>query len=205
LHDKRITFMKREQSNGGSHIGYQVESDRGFLQCDLHDQSIRKRSDPQGYHWFHQQYIDSLDTREVRVGIVMDHDPQGIRGLRGHIVQKVTTRRDPNNNILSRAFEASDLANEDCGHYTEEKLDNFALWTVDRLLELPDALELFDSLQLGVRLDIGFCHGFPFINGVVRIYNAHFFSLSGSPEPFTKMAKAVAVSLLRYLDLQRVG
>jgi hypothetical protein len=162
---------------------------------------VEKRSDPEGYHWFHQQYIDSLDSREILVDIAMESDPKGILGLRGRVVQKVTTKRDLNNNISSRAFEASDLENEDCGWYTEEKLDKFALWMVDRLLELPDALERFESLQVCVRLDIGFCHGHPFVNEIGRGYNAHFFCLSGSAEPFIKMPKAVAISLLRYLGL----
>ena len=156
---------------------------------------MKKRLDPEGRYWFHQQYIDSLDSREILVDIAMKS------GLCGCVVQKVTIKRDYNNNILSRAFEASDLENEDCGWYIEEKLDKFALWIVDRLLELPDALEHFESLQVGVRLDIGFCQGRPFVNEVGRIYNAHFFSLSGSAEPYTMMAKAVATSLLRYLGL----
>ena len=131
----------------------------------------------------------------------MESHPEGILGLRGRVISEVTTTRHWDKNILSRAFEASDLEIEGCGWYTEEKLDHFALWTVDRLLELPNALELIESLQVGVRLDVGFCHGSPFVSEIGRSYNAHFFSLSGSAEPFTKMAKAVATSLLRYLGL----
>ena len=201
LHDQDVTVMKREHSSGGAHIAYQVEADRGHLQCDMRGRSVKKTSDPEGYHWFHQEYMASLNSREFLVNIAMESHPEGILGLRGRVIQKVTTTRHWNKYVLSRAFEASDLETEDCGWYTEEKLDHFALWIVDRLLERPNALELVESLQIGVRLDIGFCHGSPFVNEIGRVYNAHFFNLSGSAEPFTKMAKAVATSLLRYLGL----
>jgi len=198
LRDKRVTVMKRAHSSGGAHIGYQLKSFRGFLQCDIGDESVEKKSDPDGKHWFHQEYVGSLDSREILVNIAMENDPKGILGLRGSVVHTVTTKRDLKNNLLSRGFEASDLDNEDCGCYTEGHLDKFALWIPNRILELPDALERFESLLVGVRLDVGFCHGSPFVNEISRFYNAHFYSLSGSAEPFTKMAKAMAISLLRY-------
>ncbi|MCJ1477431.1 hypothetical protein MMC13_006102 [Lambiella insularis] len=200
LHHQDVTVMKREHSSGGAHIAYQVEADRGYLQCDLHVQPAKKKSDPEGYHWFHQEYMASLNSSEFLVNIAMESHTEGL-GLRGRVVQKVTTTRYCNKNILSRAFEASDLETEDCWGNTEEKLDHFALWIVDRLLELAHALDLIESLQVGVRLDIGFCHGSPFVSEIGGPYNAHFFSISGSAEPFTKMAKAVATSLLRYLGL----
>jgi hypothetical protein len=201
LRDKRITFMKRDHSSGGAHTRYQIESDRGFLQCDIPDKSVEKKSDPEGYHWFHQQYIDSLDSREILVFIAMKNDLKGILGLRGHVVHRVTTKRKLNKNINSRAFQESDLQNEDCGWYDEEKLDRFALWIVDQLLRLPDALELFWSLKIGVRLDVGFHNGYPFVNEITRIYNAHFFSLPGLADPYTRMAEEVAISFLNNLGL----
>jgi hypothetical protein len=66
-----------------------------------------------------------------------------------------------------------DLEDEECGLH-RRKCRHSRTWTINRLLELPDALELFGSLQVGVPLDIGCCHEFPFAKELVRIYNAQY-------------------------------
>jgi hypothetical protein len=138
--------------------GTKVKSFRAYLQCDIRDKQTEKKSDPEDYHWFHQQYIDLLDLRKVLVDIAMESDP---RGIRGRVVQKVITKRDCNNNISSRALDASNLENEDCGWYTEEKLDKFALgWLTGcgSNLILLNVLSLSKPVVAGT---LGFAMGIP--------------------------------------------
>jgi len=131
--------------------------------------------------WFHQQFIDSFTSfGELRVYITAVPDSTGLRRRRGEIAVVAKTDFLPNKEMSVRRIQAEDFL-----HITplsELDLRTFALYVYDNLRARDDWFTSFESLEVGVRLDItvsprerGSTRQF-FVNEITRWYEASFFS-----------------------------
>ncbi|KAH7070881.1 hypothetical protein FB567DRAFT_633815 [Paraphoma chrysanthemicola] len=219
------TVHKRSHSGCASHVKVKPKGEKGFLTCVAADTSTtlntrsmvqkKGRTDkkssaaPLGLdgtsspfvHWFHQEYIQALQEFEFRVFIATQKDPIGLRGRRGRIVAVAKTSFNRETNALaSRILLPEDHANR----FDLPYLEAFSLHVFERLRARSDALLGFESLEVGVRLDIGVAQRAPnehvaFVNEVTRWYGAHYFSNNILAEPKTQICKAFAQAFSSYV------
>jgi len=83
-----------------------------------------------------------------------------------------------------------------------KELEDFALYIFDALRNRPDWPSNYESLEIGVRLDIGIspvsgCCRY-FVNEITRIYEADFFT-EWLAQPGTHISKAVAEAIQEVL------
>lgn len=146
--------------------------------------------------WFYQERIPSFqDPGEFRIFIVTIDDSSALRRRRGHIIQSILTHFADNEDIVPVAL---------AGHHwvqirqkyptlTQAALEQFALHIFDALRNREDATAKFESLDVGVRLDIAISPlGTFFVNEITRIWDADFFSERTLGCPCLQIAFSVA-------------
>ncbi|KAK3718737.1 hypothetical protein LTR37_004956 [Vermiconidia calcicola] len=165
-----------------------TEEDTFELMCQSHNQE--RPALPNEPIWFHQEYVDSLRTwGELRVLIANVADPNGVRGKSGHIVGVFHTKflgEDGQTKIAcltSRTLPQHTPFAAFGGKVKLEDIERFALYVHRRLRERPDWETNFESLENGVRLDIGISADFrPFVVEITREwYGDHFCGWSEHP------------------------
>jgi hypothetical protein len=81
-----------------------------------------------------------------------------------------------------------------------KELREFAVCIYERLLSLPNAERDYETLWVGVRLDIGVGRdGLFFVNEVTRWPQADFFPESSAP-PHLRLCEAYGEALAKYLQ-----
>ncbi|KAJ5042648.1 hypothetical protein J3E74DRAFT_422827 [Bipolaris maydis] len=80
----------------------------------------------------------------------------------------------------------------------------FALFVFEALRARPDSMLVFESLEVGVRLDIGLAYidtvNKFFVNEITRWYGAHYFSHHILGEPKTQICKEFASAFSAFLN-----
>lgn len=167
---------------------HHTEEDTFELMCQSHNYERPVLSNEPV--WFHQEYVDSLRTwGEMRVLIANVADPNGVRGKSGHIVGVFHTKylgEDGKTKIAcltSRTLPQHTPFAAFGGKVKLEDIERFALYVHRRLRERPDWETNFESLENGVRLDIGISADFrPFVVEITREwYGDHFCGWSEHP------------------------
>ncbi|KAL2015903.1 hypothetical protein VTK56DRAFT_4650 [Thermocarpiscus australiensis] len=140
---------------------------------ELKERSVIERE----YVWFHQEYVDSLRTLgEFRVFIACDEAPRKAR------VVSVAHTKPGKDAIAVHPHSPRIFGEEVDGTVRVEDLKNFALFIHQQLLNRRDAKEHFESLLVGVRLDISASEdGRWFVNEVTRAFDADQFANTHLP------------------------
>lgn len=170
-------------------------------------QSIKKpkHSDKKPGHWFHQEFVPSLKKCEFRVFITTEPSERGIRGRTGRVLAIAKTAFNGDEALAVREFLPEDLETG----LTKSDLESFALFIFKRLRERADSMIFFESLEVGVRLDIGVAKNGRgeksfFVNEITRWYGAHYFSHHLCAEPKTQICKAFGDAFRAFLT-ERTG
>jgi hypothetical protein len=138
-------------------------------------------------HWFHQEFVPALRDYEFRVGIVTDPSKDGLRGRRGRVFKIAKTAFNEAGDLASRELQEEDLKDS----LTLSYLNDFSLWVFESLRARSDSMRFFESLEVGVRLDVVVAEGkvegekLLFVNEITRWMGAHYFSHNVCPEPKT--------------------
>jgi hypothetical protein len=152
----------------------------------------------QSAHWFHQEFISTLPKCEFRVFIATKPSKESLRSRIGYVIAVAkTTFIGLRQALAVRAIVAEDLE----PLLAQSDLENFALFVFEGLRARADSMINFESLEVGVRLDIGVANsGLFFVNEITRLYGAHFFSHNICAEPRTQICKAFATSFNAYIS-----
>jgi len=203
----QTTVHKRTYSGCADHVKIQSNRRRDGLTCTLeHPNTARKSSkkavspsSPQ--YWFHQEYISTLQTfGEFRVFIVTESCATGgRRGRRGKIIAAVRTKWIwEEKRLIAEAVEEDTFRREECRGLEIKDLYEYCLYFFERLRARDDALTHYESLETGVRLDVGISDEMGrkrfFVLELTRWYGAHFFSSTACAEPKTQICKAFATA-----------
>ncbi|KAF2818334.1 hypothetical protein CC86DRAFT_337369, partial [Ophiobolus disseminans] len=155
-------------------------------------------------HWFHQEFVPALQRCEFRVFIATEPDEKGHRGRTGRVVAIAKTAFDQD----TKALAAREFLPEDLGApLTRSDLEQFALFVFESLRAQTDSMTFFESLEVGVRLDIGvgdngtLIKSKLFVNEITRWYGGHYFSHHICAEPKTQICKAFAHAFNAYLNV----
>lgn len=225
LRDHEQTVHKRTQSGCAAHVHICKREERRQLTCDR--ETHAQETLPQGYgcrktksrktgnsklkasvadrsvHWFYQEFVPSLPRCEFRVFIATEPDKKGLRHRIGKVIAIAKTSFNKDTQALAvREFLAEDLEPE----LKPSDLVRFALFIFESLRARPDSTVVFESLEVGVRLDIGVADmetigkSF-FVNEITRWYGAHYFSHNVCAEPKTQICKAFGSAFSDFLNV----
>lgn len=161
--------------------------------------------------WFHQEFVPDLDNFEFRVFIKNN-------GEAGEVFHTIWTASPPleqgvpgaRNTILARKASLDDF----CWAVTDgvsainavheeraklQELHEFALYVYGALRRRPDAKLYYETLEVGVRLDIGVFNGHFFVNEITRWLEADWFSEVTVETPYMRVCAEFAEALARFL------
>ena len=185
FNESRDYVSKRSNSYGCQHVEFRTSSIESVV--DLHVGPER---------WFYQERIPSFqDPGEFRIFIVTTDDPSALRRRRGQIIHSVLTHFAHNGHIVPVALEGQHWVEiqQKYSNLTPAALEQFALHIFDALRSREDATANFESLDVGVRLDIAISPlGTFFVNEITRIWDADFFSGRTLGCPCLQIAFSVA-------------
>ncbi|OBT48444.1 hypothetical protein VE00_01401 [Pseudogymnoascus sp. WSF 3629] len=211
LEDAETTVHKRQESSGGECVQIKHRGDNGELTCiqkDIPERTKRKKhaeameAKPL---WFHQEFVSTFaNWGEFRVFIVTKQEPHSRRGLGGKIVAIAQTVNSTTDNDAMHVEQATDatFTRIDSGLCLED-LKHFAMKTFNGLRGRDDWKETFESLEVGVRLDVAISPNLPrsfFVNEITRWYSAAFFSDDIMAEPKYTLCEEFAKAFTTYLS-----
>jgi hypothetical protein len=197
MNDNVSVVLKRSHSAASEHVKVTRASDRKQLGCYKKDVSeLRERSLPDTEHiWFHQEYVEPLRSLgEFRVFIACD-----AASGKPRVVSVAHTR--PAKGVYGvHALSAVSFEDRERSEALDAELKEFAMFIREQLLTRPDAQTHYESLRVGVRLDIGRSEdGRWFVNEVTRMFGADQFASYHLAYPHIDVAEAFAEALRRYL------
>ena len=205
LADHDETVHKRQESSGGEHVQVKRRDENNYLTCSM-GSFIRKRKSARGEKsaeatplWFHQEYVPTFKKwGEFRVLMVMKPNNKVKGGLQPTILTITNTINcddDKEDRMYTESVTETTLEKMNCG-LSLTQLTAFSKHVVQDLLELSE--ETFESLKVGVRLDVAISPGRGgfFVNEVVRWYNAAFFS-DTIADPKSMLCEEVGKSFAR--------
>ena len=176
---------KRSNSYGCQHVEFRTSS----IETVVHRHVGPER-------WFYQECIPSFqDPGEFRIFIVTTNDSSALRRRRGHIIHSILTHFADNGDIVPVALAGQHWVKiqQKYPTLTPAALEQFALHIFDALRNREDATAKFESLDVGVRLDIAISPlGTLFVNEITRIWDADFFSERTLGCPCLEIAFSVA-------------
>ncbi|PZD26496.1 ARO8, Transcriptional regulator, partial [Pyrenophora tritici-repentis] len=196
LRDYQTTVHKRTQSGCATHVHVRERGDHHELTCQSEAQMLETTSQNSRGRKKKpiQEFVPSLQSCEFRVFIATEPSKRGIRGRIGQVIAIAKTSFNSDTQALAvREFLPEDLEPT----LTRLDLVRFALFIFKRLRARPDSMIFFESLEVGVRLDIGVADTGTakkafFVNEIIRWYGAHYFSYHICAEPKTQICKAFA-------------
>lgn len=211
LKDAETTVHKRQESSGGECVQIKHRGDNGELTCIKKDTLERKKRKKHAVAteakplWFHQEFVSTFaDWGEFRVFIVTKQEPHSRRGLGGVIVaiaHTVNSTTDSDTMHVERATNAT-FTSIGSGLCLED-LKLFAIKIFNGLRARDDWKKTFESLEVGVRLDVAISPNLPrsfFVNEITRWYEAAFFSDDIMAEPKYTLCEEFAKAFTRYLS-----
>jgi hypothetical protein len=199
------SFHKRNSSSGCEHTGIQPCRRRGELACIVPNgqgpatSATSRAIGSGGWVWFHQEIVDTFDKiGEFRVFLTTEPSSNGgLRGLREKVIHVCKTLFD-NGTILPQEATPEDLSA--CPSLSMDLLREYAVRTYRRIRERDGWREAFESLEIGVRLDICVSpnrEGF-FVNEITRWWMADFFSDDILANPKHRVCDAFATAAKNY-------
>ena len=199
------SFHKRNNSSGCEHTGKMPRNHRGELSCIVSDlrgpatSATSRAISTGGYVWFHQEIVNTFDEiGEFRAFLATEPSSSGeLRGLMEKVVHICKTSFDKDT-ILPQEATPEDLSG--CPSLSLDRLRDFAVRIYRRLRERHDWREAFESLEVGVRLDICVSpdrDGF-FVNEITRWWFADFFSDDILANPKHRLCDAFARATKHY-------
>jgi len=201
----QTTIAKRINSFGSNHVRRLRARHRDpDLKCLRSTQVSRTRLatsyEQMRATWFHQEFMPGFeDVGEFRVYIVARPAPGGLRGLAGRVVRTAKTTVQADGAIRCADVTRSDL--RACRPLTITHLRTFALYYYDELRKREDWEGRFESLEVGIRLDITVSPGPStyrfFVNEPTRILVADYFPGTWSGDSINE---PVAAAMHRYLQ-----
>ena len=155
--------------------------------------------------WFYQEQVPFLkDVGEFRVFITTVSSPHGIRGRQGYHLHSIFTRPRLTQGLAAFALDDYFWSQHIMAHVTpltQNDLHTFALSVFEGLRARSDWKTYYESLEIGVRLDIGVSPDRRFfVNEVTRIWCGDFFSEPTLADPKRKIVWAVAKALDEYFQ-----
>ncbi|XP_014550692.1 hypothetical protein COCVIDRAFT_31643 [Bipolaris victoriae FI3] len=225
LQNYEKTVHKRTQSGCAAHVHVRERGEQYQLTCDRETHASETQSQRDGCrknksrktgkssktpadgadhsaHWFHQEFVPSLPSCEFRVFIATVPSKKGIRGRIGQVfaIAKTSFNKETQE-LAAREFIPADLEPA----LTRSDLVRFALFVFEELRARSDSMVVFESLEVGVRLDIGVAdNGIVgksfFVNEITRWYGAHYFSNNICAEPKTQICNAFASAFSVFLS-----
>ena len=202
--------MKRSHSSCGAHVDL-IDGDRA---------GVKQRNErDKGFVWFGQKFQPSFaDFGEFRVFIVakrnVDEDRMDVvRGRCGDVVHTIITEwpqgNDTPGEMYVHAATAHDFRSPHVQPLDASDLHAFALHVFSSLRRRSDWKTHFESLEVGVRLDIGItteskkrCKAEKkfFVNEISRFYCADYFSQQTLGAPCQEICYTFAESINTYLS-----
>ena len=193
--DKQFV-LKRSSSQDSSHVF--------IMDCKEMANGKILKSGPK-YRWFGQQYMPSLvDYGEFRVFIAAKPDPDAeTRSRRGEVIHAIRTWH-VKDKLHHEALIDERLPKRTAGKLGLSDLKKYALYMYEQLRARKDWKEKFESLEVGVRLDIGIGTVVGtgekrfFVNEITRFYLASYFSRQTLEAPHQQICKAFAEGVHNY-------
>ena len=202
--------MKRSHSSSGAHVDL-IDGDRA---------GVKQRNErDKGHVWFGQEFQSSFaNFGEFRVFIAAkrnaDRDRMDVvRGRCGAIVHTIITEWPQGNDIpgemYAHAASAYDFRSPHVQPLGASDLHAFALHVFSSLRRRNDWKTHFESLEVGVRLDIGIATESKkrgkiekkfFVNEILRFYCADYFSQQTLGPPCQEICYAFAEGINAYLS-----
>ncbi|CAJ2514325.1 Uu.00g024440.m01.CDS01 [Anthostomella pinea] len=152
----------------------------------------------------HQEYIPTFEELgEFRVFLCAPDDPQED----AEVIVAAFTKFGNDGMMMAREIRTSDFvwAGQDkkARSAKETQLHRFAQHVYSQLCKRHDAHERYESLKIGVRLDIGVSelspNGLFFVNEVTRWHSADFFSRDVLSYPCLRICEKYGVSFATYI------
>ncbi|KAL5344577.1 hypothetical protein ACLOAV_010561 [Pseudogymnoascus australis] len=211
LEDAETTVHKRQESSGGECVQIKHRGDNGELTCIKKDIPERKKRKMHAEAteakplWFHQEFVSTFAAwGEFRVFIVTKPEPHSRRGLGGMIVAIAHTVNSTADDDTMHVEQATNTTFTRIGSgLCLEDLKDFAMKTFNGLRARDDWKQTFESLEVGVRLDVAISPNLPrsfFVNEITRWYEAAFFSDDIMAEPKYTLCEEFAKAFTTYLS-----
>jgi hypothetical protein len=194
LDDHARTVQKRSTSSGGHGVTVITGLTR-YLRCQANDNPSTLKQQRSGSSvYFHQELVESLLLGEFRVFLVWNSELNKPR-----IVHTIKTSWI-NGEICALSVTDTDFYWKNFAT-SQQELHRFAAFIHSSLCNRPDVNDHFESLKVGVRLDIGIsADGRFFVNEITRWYGADFFSMTTLGPPCTQLCSIYATQLHRYFS-----
>ncbi|CAD6592711.1 MAG: hypothetical protein ASARMPREDX12_006411 [Alectoria sarmentosa] len=221
LRGQRQIIMKRTHSCGGEHVQL-IDGDSAL------PRHREPSTDPAIPHrWFGQSYEPFFSRfGEFRVFIAARPSPSltALRGRKGRILHTVVTEwvcaHDPGA-MYARVATPQDFTDDaSVRPLTATDLHDFALYIYDALRSRDDWREHYESLEMGVRLDVGVASKRTlrkeggkrgrgeekrfFVNEITRFYGADYFSQHTLGAPQQEVCWAFAEAVDGYFGSEKV-
>ncbi|KXX76724.1 hypothetical protein MMYC01_209300 [Madurella mycetomatis] len=201
LDDNDLVVLKRSHSAASEHVIITKAGNRDrllYYRQDARELDGRPPRDPG--HWFHQEYVPNLQSfGKFRAFIACDGAPEKAR-----VVSVAHTK--PKDNVVA-VYAFSSVAFDERKSYMTQmaEMKEFALFIHGKLLSQYNAQGRFQSLQVGVRLDIGRSEdGRWFVGEVTRAFDADQFAGYHLPYPHTHIAVAFAEAFRQYCTREQM-
>jgi hypothetical protein len=196
------SVLKRTHSCGSEHvIVHPTAADLAkHLQCVSRQRRVSRRQACQSVgRWFHQEFVAGLRSEgEYRIFIITRSDTLALRQRRGVVVEMVHTLELPNKELVVTVLRPNLMSWNGPSAYNSNdltELEEFAMYVFDALRNRSDWSTKYESLEVGVRLDVGVSLASGqrqyFVNEITRIYEADFFA-EWLAQPGTHICKAVS-------------
>jgi hypothetical protein len=196
------SVLKRTHSCGSEHvIVHPTAADLSkHLQCLSRQRRVSRRQACQSVgRWFHQEFVAGLRSEgEYRVFIITRNDTLAPRQRKGVVMEMVHTLELPDKELVVTVLRPNSMLRDGpCQHNNNDltELEEFAMYVFDALRNRSDWSTKYESLEVGVRLDIGVSLASGkrqyFVNEITRIYEADVFA-EWLAQPGTHICKAVS-------------
>ena len=198
------TVIKASYSSETRHVRHLGVQRDPLLLCRLREEDPQVEVDHADPHvYFHQETVHTLQTLgEFRVLITTVPNREALRGREAHIVFMLCTSF--NGSLARTPFLPLSGSESFWGTIPPldiDKLREYAVYIFNALRQRADWREHFESLEVGVRLDIGVspednCHRL-FVNEITRFQQGNWFSTVDAP-PHHQYPAALARALDAY-------
>jgi hypothetical protein len=196
------SVLKRTHSCGSEHvIVHPTAADLSkHLQCLSRQRRVSRRQACQSVgRWFHQEFVAGLRSEgEYRVFIITRNDTLALRQRKGVVMEMVHTLELPDKELVVTVLRPSSMLRDGpCQHNNNDltELEEFAIYVFNALRNMADWSTTYQSLEVGVRLDVGVSLASGkrqyFVNEITRIYEADVFA-EWLAQPGTHICKAVS-------------
>jgi len=200
---RRNTVLKASYSSQSKHVVDLRKEHHRSLQCRLTgDFPEAQPDDLDNRIFFHQEMISGFDkVGEFRALIATTPNSKGLRN-REPIIESIIHLRYKGASARTPCFALTgcEAIWLEIAPLNIFKLREFALFVYESLRKRSDWREHFETLEVGVRLDIGVCLGSPprfFVNEITRFQQGCWYSNSAAP-PYLGFASAFARALNDY-------